>query len=270
MPAKRPPKRARKKEHRAARREAIQSFVRRRRRQRRLVLALTILVLIGGGTALALIAFREETPQASPSPTPDKADSIVAPIREPVACDADLPEAAGSTKKQYKEPEDQELDPDKTYTLRLETSCGTIDIELAVEEAPTVANSVAFLAREGFYDGLVFHRNLPGFVIQGGDPTGDGSGGAGYEVIKVPGIETKYTKGVVAMANSGQQGAAGSQFFIVVGEDASLPPSYAILGKVVAGQDVAEEIVECCESSDSPPKPPSVWAYIERATVIEE
>jgi len=117
----------------------------------------------------------------------------------------------------------------------------------------------------------VFHRIVSGFVIQGGDPSGDGTGGPGYQAIEVPPADTKYTKGVVAMAKGGNDpaGASGSQFFIVTGDDAGLPTDYAVLGRVVAGEDVAAEIEGLAGGSSAAEEPPEAWAYIEKATVVE-
>ncbi len=126
----------------------------------------------------------------------------------------------------------------------VETSEGTFTIRLAAQESPHTVASFEKLARKGFFDGTVFHRIVPGFVIQGGDPTGTGTGGPGYTTTDVPPPGTTYTKGVVAMAKRGDEapGTAGSQFFVVTAEDAGLPPEYAVLGKVVSGLDVVERI----------------------------
>ena len=110
--------------------------------------------------------------------------------------------------------------------------------------APKTANSFAFLAEEGFYDDLDFHRIVPEFVIQGGDPLGTGTGGPGYSVDEKPPANLAYTKGTVAMAKSSAEppGRSGSQFFVVTGADAGLPPEYALVGKVSEGIDVVERI----------------------------
>ena len=128
----------------------------------------------------------------------------------------------------------------------VETSCGTFDIALASKEAPKTVNSFVFLSEEGFYDGLDFHRIVPEFVIQGGDPLGNGSGGPGYSVVEKPPANLKYTKGVVAMAKSGNApaGSSGSQFFVVTGAEAGLPPEYALVGNVSEGMEVVEQIGE--------------------------
>lgn len=129
------------------------------------------------------------------------------------------------------------LDPSKTYEVRLQTNCGTITIKLAVALAPRITASFAHLVEIGFYNDLTFHRVVPGFVIQGGDPNGDGSGGPGYTVVERPPHDLHYTRGTVAMAKAASDpaGAAGSQFFIVTGAHVDLPPVYALLGRVVGG-----------------------------------
>jgi peptidyl-prolyl cis-trans isomerase B (cyclophilin B) len=126
----------------------------------------------------------------------------------------------------------------------VDTSCGEFEITLDTERAPKTANSFAYLAQEGFYDDLVFHRIAPGFVIQGGDPLGTGTGGPGYTVDEKPPSNLQYTKGVVAMAKSPAEppGRSGSQFFVVTGAAAPLPPDYALVGQVTDGIDVVERI----------------------------
>ena len=116
----------------------------------------------------------------------------------------------------------------------------TLDPELA----PNTAPSLVALAEEGYFDDTIFHRVVPGFVIQGGDPTQSGSGGPGYSTVDVPPSDAAYTRGVVAMAKSGAEapGTAGSQFFVVTGADAGLPPEYAIVGEVTEGMDTVERI----------------------------
>ena len=110
------------------------------------------------------------------------------------------------------------------------------------------------LARSGFYDGTIFHRIVPGFVIQGGDPTQSGSGGPGYKTVDKPPADARYTRGVVAMAKTGAEaaGTSGSQFFVVTADDAQLPPDYAIVGKVVDGLDVVERIGELGDANQQP------------------
>ena len=137
-----------------------------------------------------------------------------------------------------------ELDPAKTYVATVSTNCGDFQITLDAKRAPKTGGSFVSLAKKGFYDGLSFHRIVAGFVIQGGDPAGDGTGGPGYSVREKPPSDLKYVKGVVAMAKTEiePKGTSGSQFFVVTGEDAQLPPDYALLGRVTKGQDVVDRI----------------------------
>ncbi len=136
------------------------------------------------------------------------------------------------------------LDPKQPHTVDVLTNLGRFAIRLDVEDSPCVTSSFAALVRKRFFDGTVFHRIVPGFVIQGGDPTATGSGGPGYTVADVPPANSLYTEGVVAMAKSSSEprGAAGSQFFVVTASDAGLPPDYAILGVVTRGLRVVERI----------------------------
>jgi peptidyl-prolyl cis-trans isomerase B (cyclophilin B) len=156
-----------------------------------------------------------------------------------------------------------------TYTAVLQTSCGVVEIELAAESSPKTAGSFISLVRAGFYDGLSFHRIVPGFVVQGGDPAGTGEGGPGYEVVEAPPEEQKYTAGVVAMAKTelDEAGTSGSQFFIVTAPDAGLPAEYAVLGRVAKGDDVVQRLGEVPnDPADNKPTEPVV---IEKATIRE-
>jgi cyclophilin family peptidyl-prolyl cis-trans isomerase len=130
-------------------------------------------------------------------------------------------------------------------TATVSTSQGAFEIELDTRLAPKTTNSFAFLAQEGFYDGTTFHRIVPGFVVQGGDPTGTGTGGPGYEIDEPPPPDTEYLRGTVAMANVpgvDPPGRSGSQFFVVVAADAGLPPTSPLLGDVSSGFGVIERI----------------------------
>jgi len=149
------------------------------------------------------------------------------------------------------------LDPGKTWSLTFETSCGDFSVELDPSLAPEATNSLVFLAREGYFDDTVFHRIVPGFVIQGGDPTQTGAGGPGYATLDVPPGAARYTKGTVAMAKSGLEpaGTAGSQFFVVTAEGVNLPAEYAIVGKVSRGMDVVERIGELGDAEEKPTQP---------------
>lgn len=158
------------------------------------------------------------------------------------------------------------LDTQKTWELVVETNCGSFTIGLDLEQAPKTAASLVSLAENGFFDGTVFHRVVPGFVIQGGDPTGTGAGGPGYQTVDVPPAGSAYTEGVVAMAKAGNEapGTSGSQFFVVTGADVGLPPEYAIVGAVTEGMETVRAI-DALGVGDAPPSQPVV---IERVTVV--
>ena len=151
------------------------------------------------------------------------------------------------------------LDPSKTYSLVLDTSCGSFTIELDPSLAPKAGASLVALAKDGYFDDTIFHRVVPGFVIQGGDPSQSGSGGPGYATVDAPPADAKYTKGVVAMAKGGTEapGTAGSQFFVVTADEAGLPPDYAIVGKVTDGMDAVARI-DALGVGDGPPSQPVV------------
>jgi peptidyl-prolyl cis-trans isomerase B (cyclophilin B) len=152
----------------------------------------------------------------------------------------------------------------KTYTAVIETNCGTVEVQLAASRAPKTAASFVALARDGFFDGLAFHRIVPGFVVQGGDPAGDGSGGPGYKVVESPPGDLKYTEGVVAMAKTelDEPGTSGSQFFVVTAPDAGLPPDYALLGRVTKGQAAVRAMEQVPAEPDGRPTKPVVMRKV--------
>jgi len=156
------------------------------------------------------------------------------------------------------------LKPGKTYVARVLTNCGEFEITLDPERAPKTGGSFASLVGKRFYDGLTFHRIVAGFVIQGGDPEGNGGGGPGYSVTEKPPEDLTYTKGVVAMAKTATDpaGTSGSQFFVVTGEDAGLPPEYALLGKITKGQEVVDKIGVVAVGQDEAPAEPVVIRQI--------
>lgn len=145
--------------------------------------------------------------------------------------------------KQWGAPPKMALEAGKSYTATLDTSLGAITVDLLTEVAPKTVNNFIFLAAQGFYDGVVFHRVIKGFMIQGGDPTGTGSGGPGYR-FEDERVTTPYKLGTLAMANAGPN-TNGSQFFIVQGSSGTqLPPQYTIFGQVTSGMDVVNKIAE--------------------------
>ncbi len=146
------------------------------------------------------------------------------------------------------------VDPAKRYTATMETSLGTLVIALDPVAAPKTVNNFVFLAREGYYDGVIFHRIIKGFVCQGGDPTGTGRGGPGYKFEDELPASGRYEVGSLAMANAGQN-TNGSQFFVISGADgARLPAQYSLFGKVVKGLDVVEAMQSVPTGSGDKPK----------------
>ena len=161
------------------------------------------------------------------------------------------------------------IDTAKTYVAHVSTTCGTFDITLDAKVAPKTANSFVFLARHHFYDGLNFHRLVPDFVIQGGDPKGDGTGGPGYELPTEP-PTNGYKQGSVAMANAGP-GTTGSQFFVAVSANGAQglggpPYLYSDLGTVTKGFDVIQKLMTFAPATDGPPTRP---LYMFKVTISE-
>ncbi len=177
-------------------------------------------------------------------------------------------EAGDATPKllQWSSPPTLTIDANKTYAATLNTARGKIVIELLPQEAPITVNNFVFLARQGYYDGVTFHRVLPGFVAQGGDPTGTGSGGPGYFIPNEDSALRFEAAGVVAMANSGRD-RNGSQFFITYAPLPALDGGYTIFGRVTAGLDVALAITPR-DPATSPNAPPG--DVIQSVTITEK
>jgi len=193
------------------------------------------------GLVLALAACGGDDKEEAAAPPEATSDATPAPA-EAAGCEK-VSEPAPRKAEKLAKPK-LELDAAKTYVARVLTSCGEFEITLDAKRAPRTGGAFLTLVRKGFYDGLIFHRIVPGFVIQGGDPEGQGSGGPGFSVVESPPEDVTYTKGVVAMAKTQVEaaGTSGSQFFVVTGEDAGLPPEYAVLGEITKGQDVVDKI----------------------------
>ncbi|NIA24789.1 MAG: peptidylprolyl isomerase [Gammaproteobacteria bacterium] len=183
-----------------------------------------------------------------------------------VACGATAPPPA--RQMQFDAPDDQQIDPAAIVTATVATSCGDIVIHLDPTAAPQTVNSFVFLARQGFFDGTVFHRIVPGFVIQGGDPTAVGTGGPGYTIAdEFPPAGFAYDRGVVAMANSGPD-STGSQFFVVL-DDTSLQPGFSLLGTVLDGDTTLDAIaaVPVGPSASGENSNPLETVYINTVTI---
>ena len=164
---------------------------------------------------------------------------------------------------QYANPPEMVIDPAKTYTATIETTAGTMTAQLFASEAPRTVNNFVFLANEGFYTDVIFHRVITGFMIQGGDPTGTGTGGPGYRFDDEP-VTRQYLRGTLAMANAGPN-TNGSQFF-VMHADYPLPPNYTIFGKLSAGDDIVDAIATSPTGAQDRPVTP---IRIESVTITE-
>jgi len=160
------------------------------------------------------------------------------------------------SKMKWHSPPEMQIDTNKSYTATVDTDKGLIELELYAQHAPKTVNNFVFLAKEGFYDGVSFHRVIPDFVIQGGDPTGTGMGGPGYKFEdEVKGNPLRHERGVISMANAGPN-TNGSQFFITHSPQAHLNGKHTVFGKVVKGLDVVDKI----QAGDT----------MQRVTILEE
>ena len=171
--------------------------------------------------------------------------------------------------KQYASPPATTIDTSKTYTANIDTSAGMITLDLFAEEAPLTVNNFIFLAGEGYYEDCQFHRVIKDFMIQGGCPKGDGTGGPGYRFQDEP-VTRKYVKGTLAMANAGPN-TNGSQFFIVHGGDVGLPPNYTIFGKLTGGEEVLDTLANSPvgRSRGGEPSAPTERLVINNITIEE-
>jgi len=248
---------------------AVRRQAERRARQRKRNAALVggVIGLVAVIIAVYLFATGDE-PAKRAAPNPPKLEPV-APERAPkqVWCGAKAPKNGEDPRPQFAEQPAMAIDPGATYIVTMETSCGTIELELFAGKAPTTVNSFVFLAREAFYDGLRFHRVVPGFVIQGGDPLGSGSGGPGYQFPNELAKGEEFDRGgVLAMANSGPD-TNGSQFFITLDETPQLTPDrYTIFGEVTEGLDVAERIADVPATEEIADES----VYIDRVTIREK
>ena len=176
-----------------------------------------------------------------------------------------------TSSRTYSQAPDMQIDTSKTYVAKFETNDGNFEITLDAKDAPKTVNNFVVLAKDGYYDGLTFHRIVKDFMIQGGDPLGNGSGGPGYKFDdeKVVG---DYTPGTVAMANSGAN-TNGSQFFIMTGDysGGKLPKSYTIFGNVTSGMDVVNKIniTPTVDNGQGEQSKPTTTVLINKVTIEE-
>jgi len=167
--------------------------------------------------------------------------------------------------KQWNKPPEMEIDPKKKHTARMKTDVGTLVIELFADKTPKTVNNFVFLARQGFYDGVIFHRVIADFMAQGGDPTGAGSGGPGYKFVDEFHPSLRHDKpGVLSMANAGP-GTNGSQFFITHVPTPHLNDKHTVFGQVIEGLDVLMAI-----KPRNPQRPEYPGVKIQSIEIIEE
>lgn len=258
-------KRQRQKAAKAARLAAERKKESRKENLRRLGIGVVMAVVLVA--VLVTCSLGDEEPEDTASP--ELSDDYRKYREKPTACGAEAPPPLQGMA--FADFVTQGITPDSSVFARVETSCGTVVIELDTRYAATV-NSFVFLAREGYYDGTVFHRLLEGYVVQGGDPTATGRGDAGYEIVdEYPPEDFQYERGVVAMANAGKN-TTGSQFFWMLDDAPFLNPQYNVLGRIVEGLEVLDLIaqVPTVLSSTGEQSLPREAVYIESVTITVE
>ena len=229
------------------------------------IIAIALMSLLAALTAACML------PEATPPPPTDIPEVIptprIADTPTPAVIGTPTPQTSesqsGRVVREYAQPPEMTIDPEGSYSADIRTNQGTISVELYAEDAPVTVNNFVFLAQQGFYDGVIFHRVIPNFMIQGGDPTGTGGGGPGYRFRDeiVPSL-TFDGAGILAMANAGP-GTNGSQFFITVAATPHLTGGHTIFGRVTAGQEVADAISKVPTSSGNRPREEVVIQSIE-------
>ncbi len=248
----------------------------RRRRERTLRAFGIVVAMVLVATVGLFLINKRGTTAATPSPTVSPSGSPSAsPSALPVACGGSVPKTAGEGKPTIPHAPPMTIDASKTYTATMQTSCGPIVIRLDPVTAPIGVNSFVFLADKGFFDGLTFHRIVKDFVIQGGDPKGDGTGGPGYQFATETSPKVTFdSAGLLAYANSGPN-TNGSQFFITLAPTPQLDPSanqsFTIFGKVIKGLDAVTKI-GAIPGTPNPGIPgensvPTQTVYIESVTI---
>jgi peptidyl-prolyl cis-trans isomerase B (cyclophilin B) len=167
--------------------------------------------------------------------------------------------------KKYNAEPPMTIDKTKKYSVTIETTAGTIVADLFPDVAPHHVNSFVFLARDGYYDGVIFHRVIPGFMVQGGDPTGTGSGGPGYQ-LPAEFNKKKHTRGVLSAARTSDPNSAGSQFFLMHEASPHLDGQYSVFGQATSGLEIIDKIVNAPRDRNDRPKEPTT---IKSITVTE-
>lgn len=231
--------------------------------------AIAVVVIIGG---IALILFLGKDDKKAAAPTTVKTATTVAATTTTVAlpadCDGKVP--TPSKPQTYAAAPAMTIDMAKTYTATITTTCGSITLALDAKNAPIATNNFVFLARKHFYDGLKWHRVAKDFVIQSGDPNGNGSGDPGY-TVKGETPKDGYPIGSLAAAKNDSEadGSMGSQFFIVTGAGTPLATHYARFGKITKGLDIAQKLESFSNASIGGDGPPTHPLYIFKVSISE-
>jgi cyclophilin family peptidyl-prolyl cis-trans isomerase len=265
-------KRARQKERTRQAREAREAAARRQRQKSigiGIGISLVVVAIAIGITALVGGGGDDSSSAADASTTTAAKATTTVPAALPAGCTDTKPPDNPSRPKHFDAAPPMTIDPAKTYTAKLSTSCGDITIALDAKNAPTSVNNFVFLAKQGFYDGLTWPRVAKGFVIQTGSPDNDQAGGPGYSVKAELPPGNAYPSGAVAWAKSGQEaaGTAGSQFFVVTGDPSGLTPDYGYLGVVSAGLENAQKIESLAPASGD--GPPTIPMYLLKVEITE-
>jgi len=228
-------------------------------------LPVALIFLVIGLIVFYFVSASNEAVMPNPSPKETKPEEITKEVNPTL----EITEKETMSKSKKLSKPEMQIDANKTYTATLTTTEGDVVVDLHAKETPITVNNFVYLAKEGFYDGTIFHRVIKDFMIQGGDPTGTGAGGPGYQFDDEP-FSGEYVPGTLAMANAGPD-TNGSQFFIMHGE-AALPPNYVIFGNVSSGQAIVDAIataqtkINPMSGEKSVPVSPVV---IEKVTIAE-
>lgn len=218
-----------------------------------IISAVVVLIVLGLIATLLFTRSGDQSAAATPTTGAEAFASTIAeqseptftpgPTQTPIPTRADITPQPTAAARSFSQPPPMTIDPAKKYTATLTTPRGDVVIELLPDIAPQTVNSFVFLARQNFYNGLTWHRVLPGFMAQGGDPLGDGTGGPGYNVPGEFTNQISFDKpGIVAMARAADPDSAGSQFFITTANASFLDGNYTIFGRVISGQEFVDSI----------------------------
>ena len=257
-------KRQRHKAGRDARRAALEAQRRRQQNRKRAIAAVIVIALVVG--LVALVAGTGDNGTDVATDTTTTSTTIELPDPVPPVC----PDLEGEDERTiaFTEPFPTCIEEGKDYRAVIEFDNGTVEVDLAEGVSPTTVNNFVALAGHRFYEDVVCHRVLRGFVVQCGDPTGTGRGGPGYTIAEEPPESGSYEVGQLAMAKAGAPNSTGSQFFIITGaRGAALPPDYSFLGTITSGLEVAKEIE--ADGADADPAPPETMHKILRIEIEE-